>query len=71
MAACPEGPIGKSNQRVGSWRDLPECADRKAAMLSSIVETVIANPPHIMNIIRDFIAFHGFTVTFNDDVAST
>ena len=40
-------------------------------MLSSIVEAVVANPPHIMNIIRDFIAFHGFTVTFNDDVAFT
>jgi hypothetical protein len=40
-------------------------------MLSGILEAVVANPPHIMNIIRDFIAFYGFTVTFNDDVAFT
>ncbi len=40
-------------------------------MLSGILEVVVANPPHIMNIIRVFIAFYGFTVTFNDDVAFT
>ena len=38
-------------------------------MLSGILETVVANPPHIMNIIRDFVASYGFTVTFNDDIA--
>ena len=58
-------------QCVGSWRDLPKCADRKAAMLSGILEAVVANPPHVMNIIRDFIAFYGFAVTFNDDVTFT
>ena len=40
-------------------------------MLSGILEVVVANPPHIMNIIRDFTALHGFTVTFNDDIAFT
>ena len=40
-------------------------------MFSGILEAVVANPPHIMNIIRVFIAFYGFTVTFNDDVAFT
>ena len=40
-------------------------------MLPGIFEAVVANPPHIMNIISDFITFHGFTVTFNDDVALT
>jgi type IV secretory pathway TrbD component len=58
-------------QRVCSWRDLSKCADREAAMFSGILEAVVANPPHIMNIIRGFIAFYGFTVTFNDDVAFT
>jgi hypothetical protein len=38
-------------------------------MFSGILRAAIANPPHIMNIIRDFIALHGFTVTFNDDIA--
>jgi hypothetical protein len=38
-------------------------------MLSGIVEAVVANPPHIMNIVRDFAAFYGFTVAFNDDLA--
>jgi hypothetical protein len=51
--------------------DLPECADREAAMLSSIFEAIVTNPPHIMNIVRDFIAFYGFTVTFDDDVTFT
>ena len=58
-------------QRVGSWRDLPKCADRKAVMLTGILEAVVANPPHIVNIICDFIAFYGFAVAFNDDVAFT
>jgi hypothetical protein len=58
-------------QRVCSWRDLPKCDDREATMFSGILEAVIANPPHIMNIIRVFIAFYGFTVTFNDDVTFT
>ena len=40
-------------------------------MLSGILETVVANPPYIMNIIRDLIAFYRFTVTFNDDFAFT
>ena len=40
-------------------------------MLSGVLEAVVTNPPHIMNIIRDFITFYGFTVTFNDDVAFT
>jgi hypothetical protein len=40
-------------------------------MLPGILEAVVANPPHIMNIISDFIAFYGFTVTFNDDLALT
>ena len=40
-------------------------------MLSGILEAVVANPPHIMNIIRDLIASYGFTVTFNDDIAFT
>jgi len=40
-------------------------------MLSGILEAVVANPPHVMNIIHDFIAFYRFTVTFNDDVAFT
>jgi hypothetical protein len=40
-------------------------------MFSRVLEAVVANPPHIMNIIRDFVAFHGFAVTFNDDFAST
>jgi len=40
-------------------------------MSSGILEAVIANPPQIMNIIRNFIASYGFTVTFNDDVAFT
>ena len=40
-------------------------------MLSGISEAVIANPPHIMNIIRGFTALHGFTVTFNGDLAFT
>jgi hypothetical protein len=40
-------------------------------MLSGILEAVVANPPHIMHIIRDFIAFYGSTVTFNDDVTFT
>ena len=35
-------------------------------MFSGILEAVIANPPHIMKVIRYFIAFHGFTVTFNN-----
>jgi type IV secretory pathway TrbD component len=46
-------------------------ADRKAVMLSGILEAVVANPPHLMNIIRDFIAFYGFAVAFNDDVTFT
>ena len=58
-------------QRVDSWHDLPKCADRKAAVLPGILEAVVANPPHIMNIIRNSTAFYGFTVTFNDDVAFT
>ena len=40
-------------------------------MHPGILEAVVANPPHIMNIIRGFIAFYGFTVTFNDDIAFT
>ena len=40
-------------------------------MLAGILETVVANPPHIMNISSGFIAFFGFTVTFNDDVTFT
>jgi hypothetical protein len=40
-------------------------------MLSGILEAVVANPPHIMNIIRDFTAFHGFTVAFDYDLAFT
>ena len=40
-------------------------------MLPSILEAVVTNPPHIVNVICDFIAFHGFAVTFNDNVAST
>ena len=56
---------------MGSWRDLPECADRKTAMRSCILEAVVAYPTHIVDIIRDFIAFHGFTVTFYDDIAFT
>jgi hypothetical protein len=40
-------------------------------MLPSILEAVVANPPHIVNVICDFIAFRGFTVTFNDDLAFT
>jgi hypothetical protein len=40
-------------------------------MLPGILEAVVANPPHIMNIIRDLIASYGFTVTFNDDIAFT
>ena len=40
-------------------------------MLSGILEAVVANPPQIMNIIRYFIAFYGFAVMFNDDVAFT
>ena len=59
------------DQRVRSWRDLSKCAEREAAMFSGTLEAVVANPPHIMNIIRHFIAFYGFTVTFNDDVAFT
>jgi hypothetical protein len=40
-------------------------------MLTGIFEAVVANPPYIMNIISDFIAFYRFTVTFNDDLALT
>ena len=40
-------------------------------MLSGILEAVVANPPHIMNIIRGFIAFYGFAVMFDDDGAFT
>jgi hypothetical protein len=38
-------------------------------MLSGIFEAVIANPPHVIHIICDLIAFYGVTVTFNDDLA--
>ena len=38
-------------------------------MFSGMLKAVVANPPHVMNIICDLIAFHGFTVTFNYDVA--
>jgi hypothetical protein len=40
-------------------------------VLSGILEAVVANPPHIMNIIRDFIASYGFAVMFDDDGAFT
>jgi hypothetical protein len=40
-------------------------------MFPGIFEAVVANPPHIMNIISDFVAFYRFTVTFNDDVTLT
>ena len=58
-------------QRVCSWCDLSKCADLEAAMLSGILEAVVANPPHIMNVMRVFIAFYGLTVTFNDDITFT
>ena len=54
-----------------SGHDLPKCADRKAAMLPGILEAIVANPPHIMNIISDFTTSYRFTVTFNDDLALT
>ena len=38
-------------------------------MFTCILETVVANPPHIVNIIRGFITSDRFTVTFYDDVA--
>ena len=40
-------------------------------MRSSILEAVVTNPPHIMNIIRGFIAFYAFTFTLNDDLTFT
>jgi len=40
-------------------------------MLSSVPEAVVANPPHIVNVICDFIAFRGFAVAFDDDFAFT
>ena len=64
-------PTILTGSNVCSWCDLSKCADREAAMFSGILEAVVANPPHIMNIIRGFIAFYGFTVTFNDDIAFT
>lgn len=54
---------------VGSMFELPECANRKSAVFSSILEAFVANPPHVMNISCDFVAFCGFAVTFNDDFA--
>ena len=59
----------KKLQTIVLWRDLPKCADWKTAVFSGILEAVVTNPPHIMNIISDFITSHGFTVTFNDNIA--
>ena len=40
-------------------------------MLASVPEAVVANPPHVVDVICDLTAFRGLAVAFNDDFTFT
>jgi len=40
-------------------------------MFSSVPEAVVADPPHIVDVICGLSAFRGFAVVFDDDFAFT